>query len=118
MFDLFNQPSILQGKQLRDIGMHQASSHAEKICEAWNEKAYRLLVKFISCNNEFTCEQFRSWAENQIETPPSLRAYGGIINRAAHNQLIEQDGTVKVTNPKAHRANAALWRRKQIEVKN
>lgn len=108
MFDLFNQPT---GAALRDIGIQTASDHAEKTSPEWNEKAYKLLVGFIARHGEFTCEEFRAWAENQIDAPPSLRAYGGIINRAAKAGLIEQIGYKKTSNPKSHRTPAGLWRR-------
>jgi hypothetical protein len=115
MFDLFNQPPQLPftGTQLRDIGMKMATDHADEKSEAWTDKAYRLLEQFANTKGEFTCEEFRAWARYKIDSPPSLRAFGGIIHRAAHNELIEQVGTVRVKNPKAHRANAALWRKKQ-----
>jgi hypothetical protein len=111
MYDLFTQPP-LQGELLRDAGIQTALAHAQEFSSDWNRRCFSLLLRFVQIRSEFTCEQFREWARIEIEQPPSLRAFGGIINRAAKAGLIQQVGTVKVTNPKAHRANAALWKRK------
>ena len=105
-----SQPQLqlnFTGDQLRDTGMRLALESANEKHDTWGDRCYQLLTRFITIRNQFTCEEFREWA--QIETPPSLRAYGSVIMRAAKEGLIEKVGYIQVKNPKAHCANASLW---------
>lgn len=106
-----NQPELpFTGDQLRDRGMMMAEEHANEISEAWSELCYKLLLQYASTVREFQCEDFRAWCKGKLPDPPSLRAYGSVVRQAAVNRVIETLGTAKVSNPKAHRANAAVWR--------
>lgn len=109
MSDLFNQPDY--GIRLKDAGIRLASESAEMKSPGWNEMAYELLKDFITGRTEdFLCEDFREHCERMnLTAPPSLRAYGGIIRRAAFQGLIRRIGYDHVSNPKAHGANAARW---------
>jgi hypothetical protein len=113
-----NQLSILdviESRKARDAGINLAVSHAEKEHKDWAAKAYRCLIDYLDTikpGAEFQCEIFRSWAENKgLETPPSLRAYGHIFFRAKKENLITTNKTAPVSNKKANRANAAVWRK-------
>lgn len=107
MFDLFNQPAP-SGAQLRDIGMQTAADHAS---EAWNEKAYEYLKKYLKINRDkFMTEFFRQWAEsNGLHPPPTARAYGSIISKAAKKELIKHCGYSRTSNYKAHKTPASVW---------
>ncbi len=48
-------------------------------------------------------------AKGIVPEPPSLRAWGAVLLSAAKRGWIRQVGYVHVDNPKAHKANAALW---------
>ncbi|MFT3679463.1 MAG: hypothetical protein QM791_04270 [Ferruginibacter sp.] len=100
------------GPQLRDAGIRLAAESAEQLNPGWNERAYDLLIKFLKENKRFMAEDVRSYAEKQnFEMPPSARAWGGIINKAARQYIIIKTGIKPVKNPKAHCANAAMWER-------
>jgi hypothetical protein len=108
---------IKEGRKLRDLGIEKAVMHAEQETAQWSEKAYEFLVnKFLmNHNGTFMAEEVRSAAAMlDFPLPPSARAWGGVIARAAHNKIIEKCGITKVKNKKAHCANAAVWR----QIKN
>jgi hypothetical protein len=106
------QMEIFEAREARDQGIAAAADHAEQVNPGWNDQAYDFLKKFIDIRQgPFMAEEVRSYAALiDFPLPPHARAWGGIILRAVKAGLIQQDGTGKVTNVKAHRANAAIWR--------
>ena len=107
------QPQIdFTGADLRDAGIKTAVDHADAVSEKWSENAYQLLIKFLQSNKRFMCEDFRSYAaELDFDLPPSGRAFGGVIMRAAREFIIIKIGIQSVKNKKAHLANAGVWER-------
>lgn len=101
------------GPQLRDIGIKTAVEHADAVYEKWSEAAYAVLLKYIArygSGKQFMGEQVRIYADVMgLPQPLSLRAWGGVMQRAFKEGLIKQVGTAKVLNAKAHCANAAMW---------
>lgn len=100
------------GEELRDAGIAQAIESADWKEPEWSEKAYKTLIAYLSNQHgEFMTEQFRNWAKifKRLSDPPSARAYGGIMRKAAKAGLIKKIGYDQVTNPTAHCANAAVW---------
>ena len=96
-------------EQLKQAGISLA---AESAGEKWNENAFLLLKAFLAhYNDEFMAEQFRAYCEGKIETPPSKRAFGGIISRAHREGLIAHCGYGSTTNPKAHGTPASIWKK-------
>ncbi len=56
------------------------------------------------------CEDFRVWAAAQgLENPPTKKAFGGIITKAKHKNIIIHRGYASVTNSKAHATPASVW---------
>lgn len=101
-----------QGRKLRDEGMKRAVDHANKVSPGWADKAYRFFTEIFlrDHNGSFMAEEVRAYAAlMDIDLPPSNRAWGGIFNKAKKQDLIKQIDTRKVTNPRAHCANAAVW---------
>lgn len=104
------QLDIFTGKQLAEKGIKQALDNANNKSINWSTKVYCLLDTYLKTHMKpFLCEDFRKWCAGKLETPPSKRAYGGIIQKAARNKLIKKLGITQVKNPKAHCANAGLW---------
>lgn len=98
------------GPQLRDAGIALAAESAEAKSPKWNERAYNILLQFLQTHDTFMAEDLRGYAASiNFELPPSNRAWGGVIRRAAENKIIVKKGIAPVKNPKAHCANAALW---------
>lgn len=98
------------GEILRDRGIERSLKHAKKVRSDWQEKALSFLYCYAKNHDRFSGEMVRESASGSVPEPPSLRAWGAIILFGAKNGWIEQDGYTKVNNPKAHKANAAMWR--------
>jgi hypothetical protein len=101
---------INNGTQLRDKGIKQAIDNADDTHERWSEKAYKFLTNWIKTQYEFMTEDVRLASEKEIPKPPSNRAWGGIVVRAARAGLINKVGFSNVKNPKAHHTPASIWR--------
>lgn len=106
--DLFNLP-VITGENLRDAGMQQALNHANKIYTQWSEQAFDFLLKYMQSSNEFMVEDVRQASIGILPQPPSLRAWGGVIVRAAKANLIKRIGFKNVKNIKAHCTPASIW---------
>lgn len=110
--DLFDQPP-LTGRELAQAGMNRAIVHADEVVENWSEDAYSMFLKYISqfgSGYRFIGEQARTYAEAmKLPKPPSLRAWGAIMVRAAKSGVITKVGYSQVRNSKAHGANCSLW---------
>ena len=107
---LFDQdPPIKTGEELRNEGMKQATDHANMRYRPWSEEAYTFLLKFLQSHNEFMVEDVRKASEGIVSTPPSLRAWGSIVVRAAKEGHIQRIGYASVSNAKAHRTPATVW---------
>ena len=100
----------LEGMARRDKGMAKALTHAEDVEEDWGEKALKFLHQYAKTHREFSGEAVRAASRDKVLRPPSLRAWGAIMVKAAKHGWIKQVGYTKVLNPRAHRANAAVWR--------
>jgi hypothetical protein len=111
--DLFGkkrEPAKREGERLRDKGMAQSLAHAEDEHEEWRKKALRFLYHYsIKAKGSFSGEMVRIASKDDVPKPPSLRAWGSIMKTGAKNGWIRQVGYTKVLNPRAHRANAAIW---------
>ncbi len=100
------------GEELRDQGINQALSHAEQVSDNWGDKAYILFLEFIKDRETFKCEDFRESVKDKLDEPPSNRAFGSIIVRAAKAGKIKRIGFVNVLNPRAHRTPVSFWSKK------
>jgi hypothetical protein len=109
------QIDLFEARELRDKGIEKAMSHANEVIPDWSEKAYQLLLEFLSRHSgPFMTEEVRSYAALvDFPLPPHARAFGGIMKRAATEGIIEPRGYAPVKNVKAHRTPARVW----IQVK-
>jgi hypothetical protein len=102
------------GNALKERGIMLAERNANAEHSGWSDKAFHLLCEFIKFTPRFRAEEARAYAtEKGLEDPKSKRAFGAIILRAARAGLIKKTGHESVTNPKAHKAFAAVWERKK-----
>ena len=105
-----NQTAINFGAIERDKGIKKSIDHANAVNHDWSEKAYACFKLFLKWRaGNFMCEDFRTFSKALLPEPPSLRAYGHVIVRAAREKLIKQVGYAKVSNARAHMANSAVW---------
>jgi len=121
LFDLVNDLSpvqqapvldIKQARAERDNGIKRAADHADRVSDGWSDRAYQFLLKFLGNHNgPFMAEEVRSAAAlMDFELPPSARAWGSVVLKAAKAGIIERIGIQKVKNKNAHCANATVWR--------
>jgi len=106
-----------RGEDLRDEGIERAITHADYASEGWSELAYAFLKKYIESHSIFMAEDVRQAASGIVPLPPSNRAWGGIMVRAAHENLIYRCGFRNVKNARAHCTPAALWAAQSINEK-
>lgn len=99
-------PVRSQGQDLKDAGIAKAIEHSEDILPGWRDKALKHLKRFAETHKTFRAEEVRNSFEG---VTVSARAWGGIMVSGAKAGWIKTEKTVKVENPAAHQANAALW---------
>lgn len=94
----------------RDNGIAVAELNAESHIPNWADMAFDALNQFIQGrSDEFMAEEVRTWA-TWVPEPPSARAWGSVILKAARRGIIRSVGIRKTRNPSAHCANASVWR--------
>ncbi len=97
------------GKELRDLGIIQATENANNKSEDWSYYAYKFLLEYVKLHKEFMAEDVRNASEGIVEIPPSNRAWGGVMVKAVKSGLIKRKGFKNVKNSKAHCTPATLW---------
>jgi hypothetical protein len=98
------------GEDLRDRGMQQAVDHADEVKGGWSTLALTFVEHYAMNNPTFSGEKVRAAAAGIVPEPPHLRAWGGVMMKAAKMGMIRKCGYVQVDNPLAHKATAALWK--------
>ena len=101
---------INNGAELRYKGIKKALDNANNTHDKWSDKAYDFLLKYIKYQNQFMTEDVRVASEKAIPKPPSNRAWGSVILKAAKSGLINRVGFANVKNAKAHKTPASVWR--------
>lgn len=99
-----------EARVARDHGIQTAGEHADRISPDWQERAYLALVDFARRTPSFTVEQLRAAVADTLEEPPSLRAWGGIVRRAAHARIVEKMGYVEAEAENVHCNLVTVWR--------
>lgn len=95
-------------------GIRKAVEHADQVTPGWSDQAYEFLLEFVdSFTGGFMAEDVRNEAESKrrVPAPPSARAWGAVILRAAKSGVIRKVGYEKVKNQRAHSTPAAVWRK-------
>lgn len=106
-----------EAKKRRDIGIKTAIDHANRENPpSWSAQAYKSLLLYLMGRPKgsvFQCEDFRKWYYDLkgLPEPPSERAFGGIIRKAAMRHVIIRTGYRNTSNVSAHKTPAAVWTR-------
>jgi len=100
----------MNGKHLTGIGIARAVENAERSIPDWKAKAYRFLVSYARKHDSFMVEDVRNASVKKVPTPPSERAWGGVIRKAVKEGVVEHIGFMTVKNPKAHSTPASFWK--------
>jgi hypothetical protein len=107
------QLDLFSGENLRDQGIKKATDNANHHTNGWSQKAYDFLLAYIAVSSEeFMTEDVRIASKGIVPEPPSKRAWGGVIVRAAREGKVVQLGFKKVTNATAHCTPASVWVKK------
>lgn len=99
-----------EARDARDNGIATASNHADRIDPTWRERAYNALVEHAKTHPTFTIEQLRAAAGPTLEDPPSLRAWGGVAQRAQKSGILEHHGWIPSENPACHTGEVRVWK--------
>jgi hypothetical protein len=106
------QVEIDFSQRITEAHIQIAEDHANAVHPNWSESAFEYLKVYLShTRSQFMVEDFREAAQQVIPTPPSLRAYGAVILKAAKAGLVRKVGYGKVRNIRAHRTPATLWQK-------
>lgn len=102
---------MTKANELRDQGMQAAIDHADHVLDDWSVKAYAALKNFAAFQKSpFMCEEVRKYvADLDVPSPPSNRAWGLLMLKAAREGLIKHNGYGRTTSASAHRTPAAVW---------
>lgn len=103
-----------QGQQLADTGLELAVETANSEHPEWKDRCWRLFWQWLNKKPrmfKFMVEDFRKYVYDNdlLERPRSDRAFGFISKKAIKENLVVFGGTQKVSNKKAHCANASVW---------
>lgn len=108
----------MNGAQLRDEGMAKAAAHADRLHEAWQERAMGFLKEFsIRCwasasQHNFTAEDVYDYAERYgLPRPPDRRAWGAVMTKAAKQGIIRKVGYGVSARPECHNRPVTMWER-------
>jgi len=105
---------LSEGRRLRDEGMIRAASHANRITDDWQDKAYQILCEFVakSDGQSFLAEDVRAYAINRhnLPHPPDNRAWGAPITKAAKAGLIVRIGYRQSRQKDCHASPNTVWR--------
>lgn len=110
---------LFTAEQLRDAGMALALEHADAKIPKWGDMCYELLKQYlVITSGTFLTEYFRPWAESikGLPAPPTPKAYGPVMNRAARAGIIKHLGYAPTSNPKGHKHPSSIWIRVQSEM--
>lgn len=102
------------GEQLKERGIQLAADKAERDQPGWTAETLKHLETYVACfgSTPFMTEDFRSWlALMDYSLPENPRSFGYIMRAAMKSGLIKSVGIKKVSNPRAHNANANVYLR-------
>lgn len=110
------QIELFTGHDLAIQGMQTAVDNANRVHPDWSDMAYNYMhawLQTVPSGYRFMTEDARIRSEilGTIPPPPSKRAWGAIILKAARAGLIRKAGYQQVKNKNAHCANATLWQK-------
>jgi hypothetical protein len=99
--------------EVRDAAIQVAAAHADSVDPLWSTSALDFLLKFMAANpgRTFLAEEVRAFAyERGLPTPPDLRAWGGVLQKASKSGLIAPAGFTTSKNRQAHMRPTQMWR--------
>lgn len=97
-------------RDARDTGITQAADHADAVSPRWTDRAYDALVHHANRHTFFTVEQVRMAFAGVLPDPPSSRAWGAVVLKAARAGIVSRAGHTEAEDPAVHCNLVTLWR--------
>lgn len=98
----------MNGYDLAQIGAQSALKHAGN---NWADEAFKSLCHYAASHDTFLTDDVRTFAHsNGLPMPPDNRAWGGVVSKAAHMDLIERVGYAPVKSSSGHARPMSLWK--------
>ena len=105
-----SQGSLDLGVVGRDAGMRRAVEHANEKRSGWSTLAFVFFEKFATANRRFTTEEYIAYAlSSGLPLPPDKRAFGPIVKRALHANMIVFHAVGPSKSPSRHKGHATVW---------
>jgi hypothetical protein len=76
----------------RDVGMQRAVDHADRVTDGWREIAISHVDDYARKHAVFLAEDVIADADGKVPEPPSRKAWGAVMQRAAREGTIEKAG--------------------------
>ena len=104
-------------RELRDAGIHSASSHADRAARGWTARAEAYVVEYARLHPVFSSELVRRYAEAKGLSPaPDPRAWGNAFKRAMRAGVITSAGYEQSSQPQAHCRPVRIWRSRLLRL--
>jgi hypothetical protein len=96
-------------------GMTRAVEHADAVVPDWSDEAFDYVKSYLGGlrqGDQLIAPDVRHWAHsNGLVKPPSARAWGQVIKRAAKEGLIARDGHTDYGDQYMHTQAIKRWRK-------
>lgn len=115
---MLNQLSILDAIETQsraDAGLCVAVAKAESEVPDWKANVWELFISWLQSKPigyTFLMEEFRNDIQHELTGDYSPRAFGFVSKKALRENFVKHAGFGKVSNVKAHGANASRWMKK------
>jgi hypothetical protein len=76
----------------RDVGMQRAVDHADRVTDGWREIAISHVDDYARKRDTFLAEDVIAASAGKVPEPPTRKAWGAVIQRAAREGIIEKIG--------------------------
>lgn len=105
-----SQSQIDFAKKVTDEAIQRGVDHADAVHEKWSLQAFEFLKGYAEINPVFMVEDVRNASVGIVPIPPTSKAWGGVVRKAAIAGLVFKAGYKEVKNVKAHRTPASVWK--------
>jgi hypothetical protein len=104
------QTEIDFAKKATDEAIQRGVDHANAVHSNWSDQAFEFLKGYAEINPIFMVEDVRNASKGVVPSPPTDKAWGGVIRKAAFNGIVFRAGYREVKNVRAHRTPASVWK--------
>jgi len=95
--------------QLALEGMQRAEQSANNTHYKWSDTAYSFLIDYSKKYSSFMMEDVILASKGSVPEPPTNRAWGGVVRKAAKEGKLVNLGFQKKKSEGSHSTPAVLW---------